>query len=181
MASLKEYLNSKIKSKGSTLAKEKAKGKKHKSIAAAKKAGALYYTNKDGKLMAAVYAEDLKKPIKKSLKPRKRPGSGLSPTTGTSGPKTRNQKARDREAAEVRKANEENRIAREQKEGSAASIKRKVEAALKEKPDNPAYNRMTAAARKALREGKLDDAKTRAAKRKAAGKSKGGMVKRKKK
>jgi glucose dehydrogenase len=131
VASLREYLNNKIKSKGSTLAKEKAKGKKHKSIAAAKKAGALYYTDKNGKLMAAVYAEDLKKPIKKSLKPRKRPGSGLSPITGTSGPKTRNQKARDREAAEVRKANKENRIAREQKEGRADSIIAIVKKALR--------------------------------------------------
>jgi glucose dehydrogenase len=131
VASLREYLNNKIKLKGSTLAKEKAKGKKHKSIAAAKKAGALYYTDKNGKLMAAVYAEDLKKPIKKSLKPRKRPGSGLSPITGTSGPKTRNQKARDREAAEVRKANKENRIAREQKEGRADSIIAIVKKALR--------------------------------------------------
>ncbi len=59
--SLKEYLNSKIKSKGSSLSKEKAKAGKYKSISAAKKAGALYYTNKDGKVMAAVFAEDLKK------------------------------------------------------------------------------------------------------------------------
>ena len=59
--SLKDYLNSKIKSKGSSLTKEKAKASKYKSISAAKKAGALYYTNKDGKVMAAIYAEDLKK------------------------------------------------------------------------------------------------------------------------
>ena len=69
MASLREYLNAKIKEKGSTLAKEKAKAGKYKSIAAAKKAGALYYTDKNGKVQAAVYAEDLKKP----LKPKKRP------------------------------------------------------------------------------------------------------------
>ena len=54
------YLNRNIKELGSTLAKEKAKGKKYKSIAAAKKDGALYYTNKAGKIMAAVYGEDLK-------------------------------------------------------------------------------------------------------------------------
>ena len=73
--SLKEYLNSKIKSKGSTLTKEKAKAKNYKSIAAAKKAGALYYTNKDGKVMAAVYAEDLKKaaPKKEKLGAGERP------------------------------------------------------------------------------------------------------------
>ena len=60
MATLKEYLNSKIKSKGSSLAKEKAKAKDYKSISAAKKDNALYYTNKAGKVMAAVFAEDLK-------------------------------------------------------------------------------------------------------------------------
>ena len=54
------YLNRNIKELGSTLSKEKAKGKKYKSISAAKKAGALYYTNKAGKIMAAVYGEDLK-------------------------------------------------------------------------------------------------------------------------
>ena len=54
------YLNRNIKELGSSLSKEKAKGKNYKSIAAAKKAGALYYTNKAGKIMAAVYGEDLK-------------------------------------------------------------------------------------------------------------------------
>ena len=49
MASIREYLNAKIKEKGSTLTKEKAKAGKYKSIAAAKKAGALYYTDKNGK------------------------------------------------------------------------------------------------------------------------------------
>mgnify|MGYP003127299870 FL=1 len=73
MATLRTYLNAKIKEKGSTLAKEKAKAGKYKSIAAAKKAGALYYTNKEGKVMAAVYAEDLKKPLTSSLRPKARP------------------------------------------------------------------------------------------------------------
>jgi len=74
MATLTEYLNAKIKAKGSTLSKEKAKAKKYKSISAAKKAGALYYTNKAGKVMAAVFAEDLKKPIKKANpRPKTRP------------------------------------------------------------------------------------------------------------
>jgi len=54
------YLNRNIKELGSSLSKEKAKGKQYKSISAAKKAGALYYTNKAGKIMAAVYGEDLK-------------------------------------------------------------------------------------------------------------------------
>ena len=70
--SLRTYLNNQIKAKGSSLAKEKAKAGKYKSIAAAKKAGALYYTNKDGKVMAAVYAEDLKK-AKPKVKPIPRP------------------------------------------------------------------------------------------------------------
>ena len=74
--SLRTYLNNKIKEKGSSLSKEKAKASKYKSIAAAKKAGALYYTNKDGKVMAAVYAEDLKKAkpkVKPIPKPKVRP------------------------------------------------------------------------------------------------------------
>jgi len=58
------YLNRNIEEKGSTLSKEKAKGKKYKSISAAKKAGSLYYTNKAGKIMAAVYGEDLKVRLK---------------------------------------------------------------------------------------------------------------------
>lgn len=81
--SLTTYLNNQIKGKGSTLAKEKAKAGKYKSIAAAKKAGALYYTDKNGKVMAAVYAEDLKKAPtktapKKSLRPKARPASDVS-------------------------------------------------------------------------------------------------------
>ena len=54
------YLNRNIEEKGSTVKKEQKRGEKYKSIASAKKAGALYYTNKAGKIMAAVYAEDLK-------------------------------------------------------------------------------------------------------------------------
>ena len=73
MATLRTYLNAKIKEKGSTIAKEKAKAGKYKSIASAKKAGALYYTNKEGKVMAAVYTEDLKKPLTSSLRPKARP------------------------------------------------------------------------------------------------------------
>ena len=50
MTTLREYLNAQIKSKGSSLSAEKAKASKYKSIAAAKKAGALYYTDKSGKV-----------------------------------------------------------------------------------------------------------------------------------
>ena len=69
---LRKYLNNKLKEKGLTLKEAKKNASKYKSIAAAKKAGSLYYTNKDGKVMAAVYAEDLKK----SIKPKARPDSG---------------------------------------------------------------------------------------------------------
>jgi len=69
---LRKYLNNKLKEKGLTLKEAKKSASKYKSIAAAKKAGSLYYTNKDGKVMAAVYAEDLKKPIKE-IKPKKKP------------------------------------------------------------------------------------------------------------
>ena len=75
MATLREYLNLQIKAKGSSLSAEKAKASKDKSIAAAKKAGALYYTDKNGKVMAAVYASDLSKPLTTSLRPKARPGS----------------------------------------------------------------------------------------------------------
>ena len=75
MATLREYLNAQIKAKGSSVSAEKAKASKYKSIAAAKKAGALYYTDKNGKVMAAVYASDLSKPLSTSLRPKARPNS----------------------------------------------------------------------------------------------------------
>ena len=73
--SLRKYLNSKLKEKGLTVKEAKKNAGKYKSIAAAKKAGSLYYTDKNGKVMAAVYAEDLKKPLK-DVKPKMRPSSG---------------------------------------------------------------------------------------------------------
>ena len=86
------YLNRNIKELGSTLSKEKAKGKKYKSIAAAKKAGALYYTNKAGKIMAAVYGEDLKvRPaaselMNSGITKRKLPPAGLRKTNRMDNP-----------------------------------------------------------------------------------------------
>ena len=74
--SLRTYLNNKLKEKGMTAAQAKKNAGKYKSIAAAKKAGALYYTDKNGKVMAAVYAEDLKKPIR----PRARPEPKVAKT-----------------------------------------------------------------------------------------------------
>ncbi len=74
MATLREYMNSKLKAMGKTATQAKKNAGKYKSIAAAKKAGSLYYTDKSGKVMAAVYAEDLKKPIS-AIKPKKKPGA----------------------------------------------------------------------------------------------------------
>jgi len=82
---LRKYLNSKLKAKGLSVKQAQKNAGKYKSIAAAKKAGSLYYTNKDGKVMAAVYAQDLnkqlknvkpkKKPLRSSIKPKSRPAS----------------------------------------------------------------------------------------------------------
>jgi len=69
---LRTYLNNQLKAKGMTAAQAKKNAGKYKSIAAAKKAGSLYYTDKSGKVMAAVYAEDLKKPLA-AIKPKKKP------------------------------------------------------------------------------------------------------------
>ena len=69
---LRKYLNNELKAKGLTATEAKKNAGKYKSIAAAKKAGSLYYTDKNGKVMAAVYAEDLKKPLK-DVKPKKKP------------------------------------------------------------------------------------------------------------
>ena len=68
--SLRSYLNKKLKEKGMTVAQAKKNAGKYKSIAAAKRAGSLYYTDKNGKIQAAVYAEDLKT---SSLRPKARP------------------------------------------------------------------------------------------------------------
>ena len=74
---LREWINSKQKAKGLSTKEAKAGASKYKSISAAKKAGSLYYTNKDGKTMIAATAEDLKitkpKPRPKTLRPKMRP------------------------------------------------------------------------------------------------------------
>ena len=68
---LREYANKWLKDKGKSASEAKKDAGKYKSIAAAKKAGSLYYTNKDGKTMLAVYAEDLDRAT--SVKPKLRP------------------------------------------------------------------------------------------------------------
>ena len=71
---LTQYANKWLKDKGTTAKAAKKDAGKYKSIAAAKKAGSLYYTNKDGKTMLAVYAEDLKDkgPLRPKLRPTKK-------------------------------------------------------------------------------------------------------------
>ena len=100
---LRKYLNNQLKAKGLTAAKAKKNANKYKSIAAAKKAGSLYYTGKDGKVMAAVYADDLKKPLK-SIKPKKKPlKSSFRPKVRPTSVKrvTKTPKKTDPEAAEI--------------------------------------------------------------------------------
>ena len=77
---IRAWINAQQKAKGLTTAEAKKNAGKYKSISAAKKAGSLYYTDKNGKVMIAALASDLNKsapPAKKiSTKPRLRP-SGL--------------------------------------------------------------------------------------------------------
>jgi len=108
---LREYANAWLKNKGTTVTKAKKNAGKYKSIAAAKKAGSLYYTDKNGKVQLAVYAEDLKRGI--SPRPKLRPGSKkLNVNQMTAA-----------EKAEVKAANERNKVAREQIGGDASSVK----------------------------------------------------------
>ena len=140
---LRKYLNNQLKLKGLTSAKAKKNAGKYKSIAAAKKAGSLYYTGKDGKVMAAVYAEDLKKPIKEVKSNKKTLKSSLRPKLRPTSVKrvTKAPKKTDPEAAEIARltivqiqknpgmmsrleqlqvelANLENRVARAKKAGT---------------------------------------------------------------
>ena len=70
--SLNAWINSQLKNKSLSVSQAKKNAGKYKSISAAKKAGSLYYTNKDGKVMIAAYAEDLKMPVKKPDSVKKR-------------------------------------------------------------------------------------------------------------
>jgi len=97
--SLTAYMNSELKLKGLGVKEAKKDAGKYKSIGAAKKAGSLYYTDKKGKIMAAVYAEDLnKKPAaapteskitKTKLKPGQK-GDLISDRHEGSGPASKN-------------------------------------------------------------------------------------------
>ena len=94
--SLTAYMNQELKLKGLGVKEAKKNAGKYKSISAAKKAGSLYYTDKNNKVMAAVYAEDLnKKPVadskitKTKLKPSQK-GDLFSDRHKGSGPASKN-------------------------------------------------------------------------------------------
>ena len=71
--SLTAWINSKLKDKDISASQAKKNAGKYKSISAAKKAGSLYYTNKEGKVMIAAYAEDLTMPMKRPESLEKKP------------------------------------------------------------------------------------------------------------
>lgn len=66
---LTRWINAKLKKKGLSVKEAKKNAGKYSSIAAAKRAGSLYYTDKKGRVMIAAYAEDLKT----APPPKKRP------------------------------------------------------------------------------------------------------------
>jgi len=76
---LTKWINAQLKAKGKSSKEAQKDAGKYSSIAAAKKAGSLDYTDKKGRVMIAAYAEDLAKPLpapKKRpevVKPKKRP------------------------------------------------------------------------------------------------------------
>ena len=79
--SLTAYMNQELKLKGLGVKEAKKNAGKYKSISAAKKAGSLYYTDKKGNVMAAVYAEDLnKKPVAAAPKESKITTTKLKPS-----------------------------------------------------------------------------------------------------
>ena len=76
---LTKWINAQLKAKGKSSKEAQKDAGKYSSIAAAKRAGSLYYTDKKGRVMIAAYAEDLSKPLPKPkkrpevVKPKKRP------------------------------------------------------------------------------------------------------------
>lgn len=120
---LREYANAWLKSKGTTATAAKKNAGKYKSIAAAKKAGSLYYTDKNGKVMLAVYAEDLKgpKPGGRDSSPRPK----LRPTT-----KDKPKPDPKRVAAENKKSETGDKSAVASGGKTVAAIKKTAEKAL---------------------------------------------------
>ena len=71
---LTKWINAHLKAKGKSPKEAQKDAGKYSSIAAAKRAGSLYYTDKKGRVMIAAYAEDLNKPLPepKVKKPEKK-------------------------------------------------------------------------------------------------------------
>jgi len=82
---LTKWINAHLKAKGKSPKEAQKDAGKYSSIAAAKRAGSLYYTNKKGKVMIAAYAEDLKAPIK-TTPPKKRPEKKVPVIKAEKGP-----------------------------------------------------------------------------------------------
>ena len=77
---LTKWINAHLKAKGKSPKEAQKDAGKYSSIAAAKRAGSLYYTDKKGRVMIAAYAEDLKAP----KKPVKRPEVKVKKTENVS-------------------------------------------------------------------------------------------------
>ena len=90
---LTQWINASLKNKGMTAKQAQKNAGKYKSISAAKKAGSLYYKDKNGKIMIAAYAEDLKNipKVKPKDKPKADRKDGLLSKSGnpTQGPGNR--------------------------------------------------------------------------------------------
>jgi len=87
---LTTWINAKLKAKGTTATVEKKKAKKYKSVAEAKKAGSLYYEDKNGNPKIAATASDLDSTPKttgvtRSLRPKLRPKKGMQPIVDPDG------------------------------------------------------------------------------------------------
>ena len=137
--SLRSYMNAQLKAMGKTVKQAQKDAGKYKSIAAAKKAGSLYYTDKNGKVMAAVYAEDLKKsPPKPKPQPAPKPKSKTkvpsNPRLNTT-PKPKNT-ANTPKRRKIAELNAEKRrlqtIVTEGKKKKPPVIKRREEARIRE-------------------------------------------------
>ena len=90
---LTQWINASLKNKGMTAKQAQKNAYKYKSIAAAKKAGSLYYKDKNGKIMIAAYEEDLNNipKVKPKDKPKADRKDGLLSKSGnpTQGPGNR--------------------------------------------------------------------------------------------
>lgn len=123
--SLREYANKWLKDKGMSSSEAKKKAGEYKSIAAAKRAGSLYYTDKNGKAKLAVYAEDLKD--KEPLRPKLRPDSDSGSTKDT--PKVYSGRSRVTPNAESQKT--DNKTAAKKGGKTVAEIKKMAQEAIK--------------------------------------------------